>query len=152
MSNASCPNNPSHNSMSREFKFKESNYSYEILYESSSIRICLISFSLRCEGSHGCKDILIKIADGNGNLISQGKIKEVYGMGFHGYNPGGFSPFISIYDDAQKIYQINIFPTVQIPLKGIRITLDIPPANNKDYKVGEQAKVIYQYLILHDLV
>lgn len=148
MSNISCPNIPKYNSMTYVLEFKESSYSYLILQELSHIPVCLISFSLRCEGSYGCRDILIKITEANENLISQGTIKDVYEMGFHGYNPGGFSLFTSVYDDIRKAYQMNIFPTVQILLRGIKITLDMPPASNKDYKVGERAKVTWQYLVL----
>jgi len=152
MSNISCPNNPKYSSMSNEFEFKGSDYSNVILHVPSHIPICLISFSLMCEGSYGCRDISIKITEvDDAILVSQSKIKDVYER-FHGYIPGRFSIFISDYEDNKKVYQINMFPTAQIPLRGIKITLDIPPANNKDYKVGERAKVTYQYLILHGQV
>lgn len=110
--------------------------------------VCLINFSLNCQGQYDCNKIGLKVTDATGRVIIQTTIRDLYfQQGMYTKTESGLQPFISVYDDVNLNYQVNIIPSNKVTLRGLIVYVIIPVADGVYTIVGSQATLTINYLL-----
>ena len=107
----------------------------------------LISLGFYCKGTTACKNIRVALAEANAEVKVAASINDLMKVGLYGGNPGGVFPFVTKYDDLNLEYAAIAAPSADVPLNGIILYLDVPPASEAGVSAGTTAYVELAYLI-----
>jgi len=107
----------------------------------------LVSLEFYCKGTTACKNIKVALAEANAEVKVATSVNDLMKVGLYGSNPGGVFPFVTRYDDLNMEYAAFVAPSADIPLSGIILYLDVPPASQAGVSAGTIAYVELAYLI-----